>query len=112
MTSKAIRPVHLVQVANEGQWNTEEELEHKEVEAYSPWTSKIRRRLGSWEVPGIAWATWWHRACVLGKEGEVPGRQVQLLDQSYYYKEDQCDGPYSSSIASEYAEHGGLLHPT
>lgn len=47
----------------------------------------------------------------MGKEGEVSGAQVQLLDRSYYYKEDQCDALYSSGIVSEYAEHGGLLHP-
>lgn len=85
MTGKAIRPVRLVQVqvVKEGQWNTDVQLERKKVEVYSPWTSKIGRRVGSWEVPGAAWATWCCGACVLGEEGEVPGAQVQLLDQSY-----------------------------
>lgn len=49
------------------------QLEPKKVEAYSLWTSKIRRRVGSWEVPGAVWPTWCCRAYVLGGEGEVPG---------------------------------------
>lgn len=38
------------------------QLEPKKVEAYSLWTSKIRRRVGSWEVPGAVWPTWCCRA--------------------------------------------------